>query len=127
MKNLDIYFSDACNSNCQYCIMKDLKHNNDAIRQALEDGTFVTNVRHALRPETISIGFWGREPSINGEYFSNFIFNLLDYSPYIRYIIISTPNTFVRNQFLKFYTVHGVENCFHLNNFIKMRGDYGSN
>ena len=90
MKNLDIYFSDACNSNCQYCIMKDLKHNNDAIRQALEDGTFVTNVRHALRPETISIGFWGREPSINGEYFSNFIFNLLDYSPYIRYIIIPT-------------------------------------
>lgn len=91
MKNLDIYFSDACNSNCQYCIMRELEHNNNtAIRQALEDNSFVSNVRHVLTPETTSIGFWGREPSVNGAYFSNFIYNLLDYSPYIRYIVIPT-------------------------------------
>ena len=91
MTNLDIYFSDACNSNCQYCIMQDKENNsNTAIRQALEDNTFVTNVRHVLTPETISIGFWGREPSVNGQYFSNFICNLLEYSPYIRYIMIPT-------------------------------------
>ena len=99
MTNLDIYFSDACNANCSYCIIRDQEHNtNAAIRQALEDNTFVTNVRHVLTPETKSIGFWGREPSINGQYFATFISNLLDYSPYIRYIIIPT-----NGQSLSFY------------------------
>ena len=91
MKNLDIYFSDACNSNCQYCIIQDLEHNNNmAIRQALEDNTFVTYARKVLTPETNSIGFWGKEPTINGQYFSKFITNILDYSPYIQYVILST-------------------------------------
>lgn len=90
MTNLDIYFSDACNLNCEYCIIQDTASNNTAIRQALENNTFVTYVRHVLTPETKSIGFWGREPSVNGQYFANFISNLLDYSPYIRYVILPT-------------------------------------
>lgn len=91
LKNLDIYFSDACNSNCEYCILQNIQHNNNtAIQQALEDNTFVTYTRKVLTEDTISIGFWGREPSINGQYFSSFIANILDYTPYIRYIILPT-------------------------------------
>lgn len=104
MTNLDIYFSDACNSNCQYCPIQN--NNNEAIRQALEDNTFVTNVRHTLTPETESIGFYGREPSVNGEYFSKFICNLLDYSPYIKYIGIVTngqSNTFYQDFIVPLY------------------------
>ena len=98
MVNLDIYFSDACNANCQYCIIQDQEHNNNiAIRQALEDNTFVTYTRKVLTPETKSIGFWGKEPTINGQYFSKFITNILDYSPYIRYIIYS-PLSYSENQ-----------------------------
>lgn len=90
-KNLDIYFSDACNAQCSYCILRDREPNtNAAIRAALEDQTFVTNVRKTLTPEIRSLGFWGKEPSINGKYFGPFITNLLDYSPYIRYIMIPT-------------------------------------
>lgn len=107
MKNLDIYFSDACNSNCQYCIMQNLEHNNNsAIRQALEDNTFVTFARGVLTEETKSIGFWGKEPTINGQYFAKFVTNLLDYSPYIRYIMLPTngqSNTFFNDFIMPLY------------------------
>lgn len=88
MTNLDIYFSDACNANCENCTIQN--SNNEAIRQALEDNTFTTYTRQVLTPEIKSIGFWGREPTINGDYFPKFMTNILDYSPYIRYIVIPT-------------------------------------
>jgi len=47
--------------------MQNLEHNNNsAIRQALENNTFVTFTRGVLTEETKSIGFWGKEPTING-------------------------------------------------------------
>ena len=110
MTNLDIYFSDACNANCEYCIMQDLEHNNNlAIRQALEDNTFVTKVRNILIPEVKSIGFWGREPSVNGKYFGKFITNILDFDPYIRYIII--PTNGLTDSFYKDFIVPLLQYC----------------
>lgn len=89
--NLDIYYSDACNGNCNYCIMKNKPHNtNSNIIQALEDGSFGRLVRQNLTPDILSLGIWGMEPSINGQYFNNFITKILDYDPYIRYIMIPT-------------------------------------
>ena len=89
--NLDIYFSDACNGNCTYCIMKNNpQNNNTAIQQALQYGTFRHHVCANLTPDIISLGIWGMEPSVNGKYFRNFITEILDYSPYIRYIMIPT-------------------------------------
>lgn len=89
--NLDIYYSDICNEQCTYCIMQNKQHNTNAnIVAALQDGSFAHHVRAALTPDIISLGIWGMEPSINGKYFEKFITEILDYDPYIRYIMIPT-------------------------------------
>ena len=75
MKNLYIYYSNDENA---------------AIQAALEDGTFAHYVRQALTQETADLCIWGKEPSVNGKYFNKFITDILDYSKYIRYIMIPT-------------------------------------
>lgn len=91
MLNLDIYFSDACNSNCTYCIMKDNPHNsNSAIRDALSNGEFARKVLETITPDTISLGLWGMEPTVNGELFQQFIYTILDNASNIRYIMMPT-------------------------------------
>lgn len=91
LKNLDVYFSDSCNGNCLYCILKNNpQNNNTAIVQALQDGSFARNVRKVLTTDTLSLGIWGMEPSVNGKYFNQFITGILDYDPYLRYIVIPT-------------------------------------
>lgn len=98
IKNLNIYFSDACNLNCSYCCLRDKEHNtNLQIRQALEDGSFVEQVKNNITQDTVGIGVWGMEPSINGKYFRKFINEILNYGSYIRYVTIVTngcSNTF---------------------------------
>lgn len=92
--NLDIYFSSACNQNCPYCCKKSIPQiDNTLIQQALADDSFVTHVKNYLTKDITSIGFWGLEPTINGQYFYPFIVALLNYSPYIRYIMLPTNGT----------------------------------
>lgn len=90
IKNLDIYFSNACNMNCSYCCMKDNlpNINNNDIRQSLSNNTFCNKVKNILTNETTSISIWGLEPNINGQYFQHFIYELLNFSPCIKYINI---------------------------------------
>lgn len=56
---------------------------------ALEDHTFVTNIRHTLTPDITKLGFYG---DLNEKYFSNFVYNLLDFSPYIQTITLTVNN-----------------------------------
>lgn len=91
MNNLNIYFSDSCNSNCTYCIMKNNPHNsNSVIRNALSNGVFAQKVISAITPDTISLGIWGMEPTINGDLFKDFIYTILTNSPNIKYIMLPT-------------------------------------
>ena len=91
MKNLNIYFSDICNLSCKYCCLRNQQHNtNTLICEALQNGSFLQHIRNNLSSETISLGIWGMEPTINGQYFQNLIYQILDYSPYIKYISIAS-------------------------------------
>ena len=91
IKNLNIYYSSGCDSNCTCCIMRGQPNiNNKIIQTALEDGTFAHYVRQALTQDTISLSILGSNPSINGQYFNTFITSILDYSPYIYQIFIPT-------------------------------------
>lgn len=88
---LNIYFSDACNGQCTYCAMSNINtSNNNAIRAALSSGTFVRNTLNNLTPSVKTLGIWGREPSINGSYFKDFIYTILDNNKTLRYVFIPT-------------------------------------
>lgn len=98
LTNLDIYFSAACNLNCIYCHMPHIQSNKEIIK-ALQDGSFAQKVNAALEPSIERIGIWGFEPTINGEYFKDFIYTILDNNPQIKYIFMPTngTNKFYRN------------------------------
>lgn len=82
---------------CKYCyIDKDKKcmaSYNREIRQALEDGSFVENIKTVMssRREAIeNISLWGAEPTINGQYFQKTITALLEYFPNVHEFMFST-------------------------------------
>lgn len=94
---VSIHWSSDCNMACKYCyIDKDkpaMASLNREIRQALEDGSFVQNIKTTLKPiqnQVESLALWGAEPTINGKYFDNFISELLDYFPNVNSLMFST-------------------------------------
>ena len=52
---------------------------NRQIREALEDGSFVNNIKTTMasrRNEIENISLWGAEPTINAKFFKEFIYEL---------------------------------------------------
>lgn len=88
--NLDIYFSSVCNNNCSYCNLNNDFIQNELIANSLETKQFFSNIKPYLTTNITSIGIWGLEPTVNGKYFQKFIYDILNYTPSIKYIIIST-------------------------------------
>lgn len=93
MKNLNIYFSDACNFKCAYCCMQHQEHDNKHIQECFKNGSFTKTILETITPETTSIGLWGMEPSLNGLYFSAMITAILKRWPQIKNIMFSTNGT----------------------------------
>ena len=94
---VSIHWSSDCNMACKYCyIDKDkpaMASLNREIRTALEDGSFVENVKTTLEPiknQVDSLALWGAEPTINGKYFENFISEMLDYFTNCSSLMFST-------------------------------------
>ena len=97
ISSISLHWSSDCNMACKYCyIEKDKKcmaAYNREIRQALEDGSFVENVKTVMKDvkeQIENISLWGAEPTINGKYFQTTIFQLLDYFPNVNDIMFST-------------------------------------
>lgn len=95
---LSIHWSSDCNMACKYCyIEKDKQHMagyNRAIREALENKTFINNIRRVFDGESRNninnIALWGAEPTINAKYFAEFSHELLDHFPNCETFMFST-------------------------------------
>lgn len=95
--SLSIHWSSDCNMACKYCyIDKDkraMAGYNREIREALENGSFVENIKKTMqsrRQEIEGISLWGAEPTINAKFFKTFIYDLLEYFPNANSIMFST-------------------------------------
>ena len=109
---LSIHFTSDCNMACKYCYIEKRKHEmasyNREIRKALEDGSFVANAKkifESKKDDFENIALWGAEPSINGDLFKNFIWEMLDYFTNVKEIMFST-NALLGGKFIydNFYT-----------------------
>lgn len=93
LTNLNIYYSAACNLQCSYCCMPPQSMSNDTIVNSLRNGSFTQIVNNLITKDTISLGLWGMEPTINAIEFQNFILPILKQNPQIKYIFIPTNMT----------------------------------
>lgn len=94
---VSIHWSSDCNMACKYCyIDKDkpaMASLNRDIRQSLEDGSFINNIKlklDSIKNQVDSLALWGAEPTINGKYFAQFIDELLDFFPNAKSLMFST-------------------------------------
>lgn len=97
VENVDILWTASCNMACKYCfIHKDsqaMNENNQAIRQAIQDGTFANNIIRKLGDQKdylLQFSLWGGEPTINEDLFDQFITPLLDAFPRVVEVHFST-------------------------------------
>lgn len=95
--SISIHWSSDCNMACKYCyIDKDKKamaSYNKEIRESLENGAFINNIKRIFashRNQIEHISLWGAEPTINGKYFKDFIYPLLDFFPNVITFMFST-------------------------------------
>lgn len=95
--SISVHWSSDCNMACKYCyIDKDKKAMagyNREIRAALEDGSFVKNIKATMasrREHIENISLWGAEPTINAKFFKDFIYDLFDYFPNVNSVMFST-------------------------------------
>ena len=95
--SISVHWSSDCNMACKYCyIDKDkraMAGYNRQIREALEDGSFVKNIKTTMasrRNEIENISLWGAEPTINAKFFKEFIYELFDYFPNVDSVMFST-------------------------------------
>lgn len=95
--SLSFHWSSDCNMACKYCYIEKEKNcmasYNREIREALRDGSYAANVKRVMasRREIIeNLSLWGAEPTINGDLFKNFIYELLDYFPNVNSFMFST-------------------------------------
>lgn len=92
MINLNVYYSAACNLNCDYCAAAESNsQENEAIRQAIINGSFQEKVIakcEELQP--VTLGIWGLEPSINQDLWNDFITPILTNCESIKGIFLST-------------------------------------
>lgn len=109
--SISLHWSSDCNMACKYCyIDKDkqcMANFNKGIRESLEDGTFVENIKKVfctdeLRNNIEDLSLWGAEPTINGKYFEQTIVALLDYFPNVKSFMFST-NALVGAEFIYKY------------------------
>lgn len=95
--SVSLHWSSDCNMACKYCYIEKEKkcmasYNRD-IRQALEDGTFVENVKRVTAPikhQIENISLWGAEPTINSQYWTRTFTALFDYFPNAHEVMFST-------------------------------------
>lgn len=102
--SLDLITACGCNLDCDYCeIAKNRKSHlkeNDELQKntikALQDGTFLLNVKKTLESlnnsgETVQhIDFWGQEPTMTLPYFTQNMKDWLDYFPNVKTFFFST-------------------------------------
>lgn len=90
--NLNIYYSAICNMNCDYCCAGESDPNeNAAIRAAIQDGSFQNHViARCAEQQPVTLGIWGREPSINQDLWKDFIIPILNQCDSIKGIFLST-------------------------------------
>lgn len=95
--SVSLHWSSDCNMACKYCYIekekKCMASYNRAIRQALEDGSFVENVKRvtaSIRDAIDNISLWGAEPTINSQYWRPTFEALFDYYPNAKDVMFST-------------------------------------
>lgn len=90
--NLNIYYSAMCNMNCNYCCAGESNPDeNAAIRAAIQNGSFQNYViTRCQEQEPITLGIWGREPTINQDLWKDFIIPILTECESIKGIFLST-------------------------------------
>lgn len=90
--NLNIYYSAICNMNCNYCCAGESNPNeNAAIRAAIQDGSFQNYViARCVEQQPVTLGIWGREPSLNQDLWEDFIIPILNHGDSIEGIFLST-------------------------------------
>lgn len=95
--SLALHWSSDCNMACQYCyIEKDKKamaSYNRQLREALADGTYVKNIKEKfehIRENIENLSLWGAEPTINGIFFKDTIYECLDFFPNANSLMFST-------------------------------------
>lgn len=103
---ISIHWSADCNMACQYCYIdknkKEMHDYNIKIRQALQDGSFLSHMKEKFEHQVNlidQISLWGAEPTINGDLFENFIVECLDYFTKVDKIMFST-NALLGAEFL---------------------------
>lgn len=95
--SIALHWSSDCNMACQYCYIDKDKHamasHNRKIREALADGTFVKNIKEKfdhVKDNIENLSLWGAEPTINGIYFKDTIYECLDFFPNVNSLMFST-------------------------------------
>jgi len=66
---------------------------NKALREALENGTYVNNIKNKfehIKDNIENLSLWGAEPTINGIYFKDTIYQCLDFFPNVHSLMFST-------------------------------------
>lgn len=95
--SVSLHWSSDCNMACKYCYIEKEKScmasYNREIRKALEDGTFVENVKRvtaSIVNNIENISLWGAEPTINSQYWARTFTALFDYYPNAKEVMFST-------------------------------------
>ena len=95
--SLSFHWSSDCNMACKYCYIEKEKScmasYNREIREALRDGSYAESVKSIMASrqyEIENLSLWGAEPTINGDLFKNFIYELLDFFPNVNSFMFST-------------------------------------
>lgn len=116
-KNLSIIASGNCNLRCSYCFLKNkdcYEAEDKNIVAALDAGNFINNIEKSLEKMLISrddfttLNFWGGEPSLYLDKFSNYTKQILVDFKNINEIGISTNMTTDINNFISF--IESIEN-----------------
>ena len=95
--SIALHWSSDCNMACQYCYIEKDKHAmasyNRQLREALADGSYVKNIKEKfehIKDNIENLSLWGAEPTINGIYFKDTIYECLDFFTNVDSLMFST-------------------------------------
>lgn len=139
IRGLSLITSCGCNLNCEYCwIAQSVNEQTHIMQQenikALQDGTFIKNVRDVLyrlnqSPLNIdSIAFWGQEPTLTLQYITEHFEEWYALFPNWRLCTFSTNTVAHLDRIIDFFEKIDatVTNRFDLSIQFSYDGDYGT-
>ena len=95
--SISLHWSADCNMACQYCYIdkdkKAMSAYNREIRTALENGSYIKHIKDKfghIKDNIENLSLWGAEPTINGIYFKDTIYECLDFFSNANSLMFST-------------------------------------